>query len=103
MAPLAERFRDALHEAGQELDPAELNLAVDMVRLLVRATGSQLGSAGRHVVDDALRARSSLNHEARNLLLLKGKAMHQRIVMQQSFPSLPIFRPSSNYNSNLQP
>ena len=69
MAPLAERFRDALHEAGQELDPAELNLAVDMVRLLVRATGSQLGSAGRHVVDDALRARSSLNHEARNLLL----------------------------------
>ena len=69
MAPLAERFRDALHEAGQELDSAELNLAVDMVRLLVRATGSHLGTGGRLVVEDALRARTSLDRDARALLL----------------------------------
>lgn len=69
MASLAERFRDALDEAGQDLDSAELNLSVDMVRLLVRATGSHLGSEGRLVVEDALRARTSLDREMRALLL----------------------------------
>ena len=49
MASLAERFRDALDEAGQDLDSAELNLSVDMVRLLVRATGSHLGLSLIHI------------------------------------------------------
>ena len=69
MAPLAERFRDALNEKGQELDPAELSLAVDLVRLLVRATGRQIGEAGKHVVDRALAARSGLNAKARETLI----------------------------------
>jgi ABC-type multidrug transport system ATPase subunit/biotin carboxyl carrier protein len=51
------------------LDPAELNLAVDLTRLLVRATGQQIGEAGRHVVDQTLAARSRLSGVARKTLL----------------------------------
>jgi hypothetical protein len=69
MAPLAERFRDALHEAGHDLDPGSQNLAVDLVRLLVRTTGGELGGAGRRVVDSALAAQLNLNEEARKILL----------------------------------
>jgi|GEM_PF-201938 len=69
MAPLAERFRDALQDAGQDVDPAELNLAVDLVRLLVRATGRQIGGKGRVVVEQTLAARSRLNSSARNTLI----------------------------------
>jgi ABC-type multidrug transport system ATPase subunit len=69
MAPLAERFRDALEEAGQNVDPGSQNLAVDLVRLLVRTTGGELGVAGRQVVDSALSAQLDLNEQARKILL----------------------------------
>jgi ABC-type multidrug transport system ATPase subunit len=66
---LEEDFRDALDARGLDVDEANRRLAVDLARLLIRASGARVKAQERLTLDAALAARTSLPAQAREALL----------------------------------
>ncbi len=69
MSRLDERFRDALDAQGIGVDEPTRRLAVDLARLLIRASGTKVGERERQTLDQVLAARTDLPAEARAALL----------------------------------
>lgn len=69
MSRLEEHFRDALDARGLHIDEPTRRLAVDLTRLLIRASGATVQDRERQSLDAALAARTDLPAEARDALL----------------------------------
>ncbi len=69
MSRLEDRFRDALDARGLDVDEPTRRLAVDLARLLIRASGAAVRERERRTLDAALAARTDLPEAARSELL----------------------------------
>jgi len=66
---LEERYRDELDARGLRVAEASRCFAVDLARLLIRASGATVGKRELQTLDAALAARTDLGPEARSALL----------------------------------